>query len=292
MTAVAEDGPSWWGRKVATLPAEGVALVATDLQGNLGDFRALVELHRRELEAGRRAWLVLCGDLVHGPPPELTREHWPEHLGSYYADESATLLLEAMEYARDHDVIYLLGNHEHAHVGGPVVSKFHDDEGAVLDASLGADRDRAVEFLAGLPLLAVAPCGLVCCHGAPRATERSLAAFDALTYQGYEEVQPWQMIDVGTLGALLWARAATTAHAEALLTVAHGEPRGFVTYGHDIVREGYERVDGRQLCLSTSFGLFDPAKTYLRLELDRRYDDTDALRPGHELLPLYPEAGA
>jgi hypothetical protein len=292
VNAAAEGGPGWWGRKVAALPAEGVALVATDLQGNLADFRALLQLHRRELDAGRRAWLVLCGDLVHGPPPDLTQERWPDHLGSYYADESATLLLEAMEYARDHDVIYLLGNHEHAHVGGPVVSKFHDDEAAVLENSLGPDCARAVEFLAGLPLLAIAPCGVVCCHGAPRATERSLPAFDALTYDGYQDVQPWQMIDVGTLGALLWARAATTAHAESLLAVAHGEPRGFVTYGHDIVREGYECVDARQLCLSTSFGLHDHAKTYLRLELDRRYDDTGALRPGHELLPLYPGATA
>lgn len=292
MGAEQRPWPSWWGRKVARLPDRGVLLVATDLQGNLGDFRALAAIHRRELEAGRQAWLLLCGDLVHGPPDELTGDDWPDYLGTAYEDRSAELVLEYMDYVRNFDSICLLGNHEHAHVGGPMVSKFHLDEAAVLEARLGDDRERVRAFLAGLPLVAVAPCGVVCTHGAPRATEPDLASFERLVYTGFENVPLWRMLEAGTVGALLWARGATEDHARALLAAVHGrDDFGFVAYGHDIVREGHERVDARQICVSTSFGCFDECKTYLRLELDGHYPDVDALRPGHEILPLFPTGG-
>jgi len=291
VTSGASGWPRWWGKKAARLPERGVLLVATDLQGNLGDFHALAEIHRRECErAGDDpVWLLLLGDLVHGPPPELTADVWPEHLGTFYEDRSAELVLEFMDYVRTHDALCLLGNHEHAHVGGPVVSKFHEDEAAVLEDRLGPARDDVRAFLVGLPLIAVAPCGIVCTHGAPRATEPDLDAFEALRYGGFADVPLWEMVDAGTVGALLWARGATSAHAEALLAATLGQRDfGFVAHGHDIVREGYERTGARQICVSTSFGCFDVDKTYLRLELDRRYDDVDALRPGHEILPLYP----
>jgi len=281
--------PSWWGHKVARLPAHGVLIVATDLQGNLEDFRALAKIHRKELEAGKDAWLVLCGDLVHGPPDELTGPDWPDHLGTPYVDRSDELVLEYMRYVQEHDSFCLLGNHEHAHVGGPVVSKFHLDEAAVLEARLGDARDRVRAFLSGLPLIAVAPCGIVCTHGAPWATEPDLDAFENLQYEGHEDVPLWRMLESGTVGALLWARGASDLQAEALLAAVHGRPDyGFVMYGHDIVREGYETSGARQICVSTSFALFDEAKTYLRLELDREYPDVYALRPGHEILPLHP----
>jgi hypothetical protein len=272
------------------LPDHGVLIVATDLQGNLGDFRALAEIHRRECEAGRQAWLLLCGDLVHGPPEELVGAEWPDHLGTPYEDRSAELVLAYMQYVREHDSVCLLGNHEHAHIGGPIVSKFHLDEAAVLEARLGSDRDRVRQFLSGLPLIAVAPCGIVCTHGAPWTTEANLEAFESLTYDGFEDVPLWRMLESGTVGALLWARGASDQQAEALLEAVHGRRDfGFVVYGHDIVREGYETSGDRQVCVSTSFALFDEAKTYLRLELDRRYDDVHALRPGYEILPLYPK---
>ena len=57
------DPCPWWGRKVARLPASGVLIAATDLQGNLGDYEALKAVYRREAEAGNTPILLLCGDL-------------------------------------------------------------------------------------------------------------------------------------------------------------------------------------------------------------------------------------
>ena len=44
--------------------------------------------------------------------------------------------------------------------------------------------------------------------------------------------------------------------------------------------------------MSTSFGVYDANKVYLRLDLAGRYRTVHDLRPGHEILPLYPEAAA
>ena len=145
-------------------------------------------------------------------------------------------------------------------------------------------------------LVAVGPCGVVCTHGAPRATEADLDAFERLDYQhtpdgiAFDRIPLWRMIETGTVGALLWARAASAENARALLeaTSLDGEPNAFVVYGHDIVREGYECIGDEQVCVSTSFGLFDRDKVYLRLDLGHRYRSAAELRLGHEIVKLYP----
>src|SRR5215203_2901615 len=74
-------GPSVWGRKAARLPDRGTLLVATDLQGNRRDYERLKQLYWEEEARGNEPVLALCGDLVHGPSPDLNAEGaWPEYL--------------------------------------------------------------------------------------------------------------------------------------------------------------------------------------------------------------------
>jgi Calcineurin-like phosphoesterase len=280
----------WWGRKVARLPERGTLIVSTDLQGNYGDYLALKEIYERDADAGREPVLLLCGDLVHGPGPMFSDPaRWPDYLGSFYRDQSVELVLDYARWIDQAQTVALLGNHEHAHIGGPVVSKFHADEAAVLDHALGEQMERVHALFRSYPLLAVAACGAVFTHGAPRATEPDLEAFERLRYDGYDDMGVNDMYEQGTLGALLWARAAEPEHARALLRVAHGDVRGFVAFGHDVVREGYEKVGDEQICVSTSFGCEDRCKTYLRLDLGREYRSVHELREGEEILRLYPE---
>jgi len=282
----------WFGRKVALLPDRGVLLFATDLQGNYDDYRALQRIYFDEKDVGNEPVLLFCGDLVHGPGPRLARaEDWPDHLGTFYRDRSAEIILDFMDFCLKERAFSLLGNHEHAHVGGPVVSKFHDDEAAALEEQLGTEVDRVRAFMATFPLLAVSACGAVFTHGAPRGTEPNLEAFERLDYEGYRDVSINAMFDIDTVGALLWSRGASAEHARALLDATRpGEPGGFVAYGHDIVREGFEKVGREQLCLSTSFGCDDANKYYLRLDLGSRYDSVEELRVGEELRKLHPDA--
>jgi hypothetical protein len=269
----------WWGCKVARLPERGVLIAATDLQGNLGDYEALKAIYRREEEAGHEPFLLLCGDLVHGPGPSFADPAaWPDFLGTFYLDRSVELILDYERYCAEARTVALLGNHEHAHIGGPIVSKFHGDEAAVLDRKLGEHARRIHGFFHRWPLLAISRCGAVFTHGAPRATEPDLASFEALSYDGYAQIGINDM------------RYAEPEQARALLRATQGKARGFVMFGHDVVREGYETIGDEQICVSTSFGCDDRAKTYLRLELDREYASVRELRVGREILPLYPDA--
>jgi hypothetical protein len=284
---------SWFGPKVARLPNRGVLIAATDLQGNLKDYRALKVLYEEEEEKGNEPFLLLCGDLVHGPGPDLADPRsWPEHLGTHYLDRSAQLLIDFEEWSQKNRATALLGNHEHSHIGGPRVSKFHTDEAAVLDAALGQHRERMQNFIRTWPLIAVSHAGAVFTHGAPRMTESSLEEFDKLRFDGFDDIDIGDMYRSGTVGALLWARGASSENAQALLaaTSLDDSPAAFVGYGHDVVSEGYEKVGAEQICFSTSFGLFDTNKVYLRLDLTKRYQSVHDLKDGAEILPLYPNA--
>lgn len=285
--------PACFDVRVARLPATGVLLVATDLQGNYQDYQALKRLYFAEKAAGNAPVLALCGDLVHGPHPALNAPGaWPDYLGTPYVDESARLLLDFEAFSRTERAIAVLGNHEHAHIGGPVVPKFYPDEALVLDRALGPAREAMHAFLRTWPLIAVGPCGVVLTHGAPGGTEPDLAAFERLDYAGYEAVSINQMYRHDTVGALLWSRMASPEQARALLAATRLDdtPNAFVAFGHDVVHEGWERTGREQICVSTSYGLFDRDKVYLRLALDRRYTSALDLRPEHEIRRLYPEA--
>lgn len=281
-------GPTVWGRKVAQLPSQGTLLVCTDLQGNLRDYRRMRDLFDAEEAAGNDPILAFCGDLVHGPSPDLLEPGaWPDYLGTPYADESADLLRTFERDSRTRRMFSLMGNHEHSHVGGPVVPKFWPDEAAVLDAALGADRLPIHGFLRQFPLLAVGECGVVLTHGAPAAAEAQLSDYERFDWQGYESLNLWSRHKMDGLSTLLWARYASGHQAQALLRTCHGQARGFVAFGHDVVHHGYERFSREQICVSTSFGLHDPNKRYLRIDLAGRYTDAEALREGHELLWLW-----
>jgi hypothetical protein len=281
-------GPSVWGRKAARLPDRGTLLVATDLQGNLRDYERLKQIYWEEDALGNLPVLALCGDLVHGPSPDLNADGaWPDYLGTPYVDESVALIQDFERLTRYARAFSLLGNHEHAHVGGPVVAKFYHDEAKVLDDALGADRSRIHAFLETFPLVASGSCGIVLTHGAPRATERTLEDFERLRYRGPDSGS-FGILSDSTVGALLWSRSATSEQARALLRVTTGAGEGAVIYGHDIAVGGYDTAGREQMCVSSSFGVFDPCKTYLRIDLGKRYRSVQDLRPGHEILPLYP----
>ncbi len=282
--------PACFDRKVARLPDAGILLVATDLQGNLADFEQLMALYAAEEDAGNRPVLALCGDVVHGPSPDMNRPGaWPDYLGTPFVDRSAELIRRVEALSRAHRVFSLMGNHEHAHVGGPIVPKFWPDEAAVLDRAMGDDKAALHAFLRRWPLLAVSAAGIVLTHGSPGMTCPRLADFEALDYAGYAAVSIHQMYREDPLGALLWCRMADDGQARALCAVAtvDDRPAALVAFGHDVVREGYEVVGDHQICVSTSFGLLDEDKIYLRLDLGRRYRDVHDLRPGHEIRRLY-----
>jgi hypothetical protein len=270
-----------------TLPSEGRLIVATDLQGHLDDFLAVEAVFERAAAESSGAVLVVTGDLVHGP--ELSRDEWPTHLGSYYRGDSVGVLERAEALARRHPgrVHYLLGNHEHAHIGGPTVSKFFPDEAARLEDLLGPERARRFQaWLSDWPLVAVAPrAGIALTHGAPHALLDSAEDLESLPLG---PVAGAVDLDGRSLLAILWARTTSTERARAFLRTL-GPSLRVAVYGHDVAPAGYAIDREPLLCVSTSFGCHDGDKLYLSWDLSEPVETAQQLaRRG--LLPLHPEA--
>jgi Calcineurin-like phosphoesterase len=254
--------------RTITLPERGVLVAATDLHGNLRDFRAVVARFQALRDNDMNPRLVICGDMVHGPA--IPRDAWPEHLGTYYEDESPELLHDAerLQHAYPAEVHYLLGNHEHAHLGGPHLEKFHPDEAAHLEHRYEADGFAPIRrWLASWPWAAVAPAaGLVLTHAAPHAGIAAATDLDTTALEGYEHIALSDMAAAGPLGALLWARTTTPERARAFMSALNPRARVAV-FGHDPIREGHVVEHEPLLCVSTSFGCHDGDKVYLEWDL-------------------------
>lgn len=277
-------------RRVIHLPDRGKLIVATDVQGNVADFDRVAAIYEEAAKDRDGAYLVVTGDLVHGP--ELTEDEWPDYLGSFYHGDSKTVLEHARALQERHAgrVFYLLGNHEHAHVGGPVVSKFFPDEARRLEDLLGDEGTRRMRaWLRTWPFVAVAPrARLVMLHAAPHAKIRSAEDLDRLPLEGFYDVPLEDMAARGTLGALLWARTTSTERGYEFLHALDPEARVAV-YGHDVARSGFAVDREPLLCVSTSFGCFDGDKLYLEWDLGEPAESARAVAK-KGLRVLHPEA--
>lgn len=282
---------SFFGAKVCKLPNQGILLFATDLHGNYQDYKQLKQIYLQEKVLGNQPFLLFCGDLVHGPSADLLEPNaWLDHLGDPYYDQSAELIIDFMDFSKKEQTVSLLGNHEHAHIGGPMLSKFHPDEAKELAKRFEqAGGSGLKEFFQSFPLIAISRNGVSFSHAAPAATEETLTEFENLRYEGYKEISTWDMYEQGTIGALLWARMASEEQAKRFLKVTSPEiDSSFVAFGHDIIDEGYDRIDQHQICVSTSFGLFNRFKTYLRLDLSEQCQGTSSLIEQVNICALYP----
>lgn len=289
-------------RRVVHLPDRGRLFVATDMQGNVADFDRMAGIFEEAAGEPEGAVLVVTGDLVHGP--ELNEADWPDYLGSYYRGDSKTVLEHARALADRHPgrVHYLLGNHEHAHVGGPVVSKFFPDEARRLEDLVGEEGTRKMRtWLRTWPFVAVASkARLVMLHAAPHARIQSTDDIERLSLDSFLDFAfddlgwspganiPSDMASRGILGALLWARTTSTERANAFLRAIDPHAKVAV-YGHDVARAGYAVDREPLLCVSTSFGCYDGDKLYLEWDLARPAESArEVARRG--LKPLHPDA--
>ncbi|CAN5758889.1 hypothetical protein BH11MYX2_BH11MYX2_32680 [soil metagenome] len=274
--------------RVLRLPDRGRLLVCTDLQGCMRDYERMVEVFEQALlQYDGDAHLIFTGDLIHGP--HIDPEDWPDFLGEYYRDASGEVMIAYAGLAAQYPgrVHALLGNHEHGHIGGPHTAKFAADEVALMEQILGpAGTARMRCIIHTFSLLAVAKCGAVFLHGAPAAQIDAISQVEAADLSGAQYASPLDVLDTPIVGKILWARSASEAEARRFLRGTGGT---MAIYGHDVVPEGFEKVGDEQLCLSTSFGLYDANKMDISLDLAARDRGGNDLRVGHELLPLYPD---
>ncbi|MBP6608167.1 MAG: metallophosphoesterase [Deltaproteobacteria bacterium] len=286
--------------KLLRLPGHGKLLVSADLHGNYRDFLTIA--HRFE-RLGEDAHLLFLGDLVHGPYLPLSQ--WPQGAppghplaGRPYCDESPAVLLGVQLLLSRYPgrVHVLLGNHEHAHIGGPRTALFARDEATALEQRIGIEASlHMASFFRSLPIVAWAPCGLFFSHAAPACELVRIEDMEGIDYRRYiaprrtdkprtaKSNKPGELA-ARLLGQLLWEHVLPPFKAQSLLARVGAQ---VAVYGHTIIPTGYQAIGYEQLILSTSFGMHDQHKTLLLLDLDEHYLSVDSIRPGIELLPLY-----
>ncbi len=275
---------------VLRLPNKGHLIVCTDLQGCLADYNRIVEIFLESNAQADDTHLLFTGDLIHGPYIE--PHQWPDFLGQFYRDASDRVVSSYQELATQfpNQVHALLGNHEHGHIGGPHTAKFANDEVALLETRIGRQKSSQMKALfATFPIAAIAPCGVFFSHGAPAANIQSIREIEDIDLDEAAGETPTDVLITPVLGPLLWARSAPDYAAQRFLKAVGAN---IAVYGHEVVPSGYQQIGHQQLIVSTSFGLPNSNKVYLRLDLSGDYQTVHDLREGCEILPLYPDQAA
>lgn len=261
------------------LPDRGVLFVNTDVHGNLDDFLRMESIWRAEPDAH---WVIL-GDVVHAPDDEARREK-PELYD--YDDGSLAIVERILHLQGTGRVHFVLGNHDHAHVGGKVTRKFHTDEVQALESKLDDEGRAKLRELFVPALLAVAaPCGLLLTHGSPARSLERLSDLDDVPL----ERTAMKYAHMAMLRPLLTAYGQPDDESrEMLANVSRnaGLDLRVVVHGHDRDERGFFKEGMTQLC-PCIFGAPRDAKRYVRVDLAARYDDVQALRDGIEILHLY-----
>jgi len=272
-------------RRHLILPDRGVAIVNTDVHGNMEDFARLEAIFREERAKEPETHWVILGDVVHGPD-ERARTDEPELYG--YEDGSMQIVdrIRALrEEAREH-VHFVLGNHDHGHVGGHHTQKFYEDEVEALESKLSTEERARLHELFGDALLAVAaPCGVLMTHGAPDAAFTNLAFLDEIPLSVREMKYAHRIV----LRSLLTSYGQPNDVCEKMLaqvSESSGLSLGVVVHGHDRDPSGFFREGDHQV-VPVIFGAPKDKKRYARLDLAARYATAADLREDHEIRLLH-----
>lgn len=278
------EGPP--ATRTRIFPDRGTLIVSTDMHGNAEDFAALRGRFLAARAAEPETYWAILGDSVHGPSPE-ARERRPELYD--YEDESAAIVLGILALQAEHPdrVVYVLGNHDHGHIGGPHPAKFYPDEVVALERRCTAEQLAGMQRLFSQAVLAAAaPCGVLLAHGCP---DDHLVRFADL-----EEVR-WSRAENDLYRRhLLDTFTRSYGQSEAVVSrllkvVSETVPVTLVIHGHDRDEAGFFVASGAQVLCPVLFGAPRGEKRFVVLDLAARYASAAELRDGVEILRLHAE---
>jgi len=264
------------------LPDRGSCLISPDLHGCLEDYRRLKQIFLTELEVGDTHW-VLLGDVIHGPSAEAARLD-PDLYG--YRDESWAIIEDLVALTEQHPgrIHYILGNHDHGHLGGQRTARFHPDEVAALEDRLRPFQVARLRAFLDRALLAVAaPCGLLMAHASPDARLERFEDLDRVALDPEANDRYANHL----LAAFLWPYGQPEQTTRRLLaTVSRSCRVRVLVHGHDRDEDGWF-VDGRHALCPVIFGARREDKRYLRIDLAGRYGEAMDLCENREVLRLH-----
>lgn len=234
---------------LVTLPRRGLAIVVTDLHGNLDNFIKIMTLWGKCFN--RKCHLVLTGDFIHAMGHE--------------NDHSIEILEEVLYFRNKYDNFYpLLGNHEWATLTKILIYKGGVNQNVNFEQLLKRNfpdnweekLEEYINFFQTLPVAVKTANQVFISHAGPPKAVDNLDDIIHLTKKGYVNNQP--------LYELLWSRYTNINQKDVDNFLDKVGCRAMVV-GHTPVN-GY-KLKGNLIIVSSSFG--KGKKAYLQLDLQK-----------------------
>lgn len=284
---------------LVVLPDKGTVYVATDFQAQWSNFdRWLTQTKLVErIEAGEDVYGLILGDAVDHKPGDPIFEP--------YGDlKIVDRIIQLQAQLGAERLIYLRGNHEFASADAYAMLKkagmnadnrrdmiaqlYQTAHGAYFKQFNFIERmtDEHYDYLTSLPTIAVGKNGFVGVHAGTSRSAKNLA----------DLVRPSKKV----LDELLWGRPTIVLRsgytpsqtAEFLkriggqvLAVGHTP---LAAFSKDEVGDGVARLGKHQLIFSTGYGAEPGVRSYLTIDLSKRYNAVTELKYGAEIYPLRP----
>jgi hypothetical protein len=285
--------------ELVVLPDQGTVYVAADFHAQWSNFnRWLTQTNLVErIDAGENVYGLILGDAVDHKPGDPIFEP--------YGDvKIVDRIMQLQQQLGEERFIYLRGNHELASADTYAMLKksgmnadnrrdmiarlYQTIEGAYFKQFNFLERmtDEHYDYLINLPTVAIGKNGFVGVHAGTSRSAKNLA----------DLVRPSKRV----LDELLWGRPSIVLRsgytpsqtAEFLkriggrvLAVGH-TPVGAVP--KDAVSDGVARLGMHQLIFSTGYGAAPGVRSYLAIDLSKRYNAVTELKYGAEIHPLRP----
>ena len=285
--------------ELVVLPDKGTVYVATDFQAQWSNFNRWLTQTKLvdRIEAGEDVYGLILGDAVDHKPGDPIFEP--------YGDvKIVDRIIQLQAQLGEERFIYLRGNHEFASADTYAMLKksgmnpdnrrdiitqlYQTSHGAYFKQFNFIERmtDEHYNYLINLPTVAIGKNGFVGVHAGTSRSAKNLA----------DLVRPSKKV----LDELLWGRPTvalssgyTPSHTAEFLKRIGGR---VLAVGHtpvsvfpeDAVSDGVARLGKHQIIFSTGYGASPGLRSYLTIDLSKRYNTVTELKYGAEIHPLRP----
>lgn len=274
-------------QKYVILPNKGKMIISTDLHGNYHDYKQLKDIFLQQHQNDNKIYWIILGDVVHGPNREFA-----EKSPLYNFEDLSWQIVEdliSLQTQYPNHIYYILGNHDHGHIGGPHTTKFYDDEVVALEKKLTSQQQLKMQNFFRKALLAViAPCGLFLTHGSPDDTLKDIEHLNNISFDILQNSDYHNQI----LKSFLTHYGQESQTTNTLLRTISKQLQidlHIVVHGHDRDVNGWF-TEGKNQCCPVIFGAFPQKKRYMLVDLSKKYTSTTNFQVNQEIRTLYTKA--
>ncbi len=285
--------------ELVVLPDSGTVYVATDFHAQWSNFNRWLTQTKLvdRVAAGEDVYGLILGDVVDHKPGDPIFEP--------YGDvKIVDRIMQLQQQLGEERFIYLKGNHELASADAYAMLKeagmnadnrrdmidqlYQTVHGAYFKQFNFIERmtDEHYDYLNNLPTIAVGKNGFVGVHAGTSRSAKNLADLVRPSKKVFEELLWGRPVIVLRSG---YTPSQTTEFLERiggrLLVVGHTPLGSFPKEG---IGDGVARLGRHQLIFSTGYGAPPGARSYLAIDLSKRYSTVTELRYDAEIHPLRP----